>query len=160
MRTLAKILPWILLLLAVIFIINLQKKEKSVSFYAFGFSIESASKITCTYPQVSGAYYRDSTVTQFIPEPETSPLVFTFNNVGNEEFVELSYIDSTQTITTIPVVKLIDNSEKYVFLDGTGENYLTVHTIYKEKGLGTYTKNVDLMGTPSASLAMGSCNGF
>lgn len=73
---------------------------------------------------------------------------------------KLSYIDSTQEITTVPIVKLLDNEDKIIFIDGSGNNYISLHTIFKKKGVSTYSKSVDLLGIPSATLSMGTCTGY
>lgn len=150
-------------LLAVIGILIVLLTNKDMRFevksYFYGTNLTYASKITCTYPQLLSASYLQNEVTHELPVPETNPLIFTFSDFS-EENPQMSYIDATRTITTIPVIKIIDNEEKMVFLDGGAENYLSTHTIYKENGIATYTKNVSLLGNPLASLAMGTCSGY
>jgi hypothetical protein len=161
---LLKILPWILLIVSIylIFVMNnkevLQEvpQELSKEQLLIGGDIASATRITCNYPQVVSAYYMGDNAKYSITKKETNPLIFTFSNFENE-LAELSYLDSSQAITTVPLVKLVDNSEKLTFIDGDGSNYLTIHTIYKNKGISSYTKQVDLLGTPSTAMSMGAC---
>ncbi len=122
--------------------------------------LSSATQITCTYRQTVNANYIHEIKHQ-LPESEKNPMIFTFSNFTSTENAQLSYIDATQTITTVPLVKLIDDSNKLVFLEGGTDNYLTTHTIYKKIGIGTYTKNVEILpGIPSVTAAMGSCVGY
>jgi hypothetical protein len=151
-----KILPWILLIVSISLMFLMGNKELAKKQILLGGNIADASKITCNYPQVVTSYYRGGNANYSIPQKEVNPLIFTFSNFENEP-AELSYIDSFQTITTVPIIKLVDNSEKLSFIEGDGSNYLTVHTIYKNKGISSYTKQVDLLGTPSTSMSMGSC---
>ncbi|MFA5778436.1 MAG: hypothetical protein WC870_03060 [Candidatus Paceibacterota bacterium] len=72
----------------------------------------------------------------------------------------LSYLDATKEITTVPIVKLLDNEDKIIFIDGSGEGYMALHTIFKKTGISIYSKNVDLLGTPSGTLSMGNCTGY
>ena len=134
----------------------LGEKELSKKQLLLGVDVSSADKITCSYPQVVSAHYVNGSADYSIPEKETSPLIFTFSDFENE-VAELSYVDSTQTITTVPVLKFVDSGEKLVFMEGTGENYMTIHTIYKNKGISSYTKQVDLLGAPSVAMSMGAC---
>jgi hypothetical protein len=151
-----------ILLLAIIAIILVGTKSDTSEFIekVIESDISSATQITCTYPQVLNASYYDSEISHSLPDPETNPIIFTFTDFFDTQIGNLSFIDATQTITNVEVIKLIDNEEKMVFLEGTGDNYLTVHTIYKTEGIATYTKNVNIFGVLSGSLAMGSCTGY
>jgi hypothetical protein len=119
-----------------------------------------ASKITCTYPQILNTAYINGEITHSLPKPETNPLVFIFSDLENPDAGQLSYMDATQTITNVPLIKLRDDNDKVIYLDGTGENYLSIHTIYKKTGVSTYTKSVSLFNIPSGTLSMGSCVGY
>lgn len=156
------ILILLIILIAITSVLLFYKnpKAKEVAFYSFGNIISGSTNITCNYSQTLSANYSDNKITHILPEPETNPMVFSFLISQDSEISKLSYIDATQTITTVPIVKLIENNEKFVFLDGTGDNYLTIHTIYKESGVGTYTKNVNFLGTPLLSVSMGTCSGY
>ncbi len=122
--------------------------------------LSSATQITCTYRQTVNANYIHE-ITHELPKSEKNPLIFSFSNFTSTEDAQLNYVDATQTITTVPLVKIIDDSQKLVFLEGGTDNYLTTHTIYKKVGIGTYTKNVELLpGIPSVTAAMGSCVGY
>lgn len=137
-----------------------ESNEKKVTQPYTEISVSSASQITCTYPQILHASYLEQVVSHVLPKQENDPLIFTFSDLDSSTVSKLSFIDSTRTITTVPLVKLIDDPEKYIFIDGTGENYLSTHTIYKTKGVSTYTKTVGLFGTPFGTLAMGTCVGY
>ena len=124
----------------------------------YGNTVASATKITCSIPQFLNAYYSNNMIEQKLSQPETNPLILTFSDFNSDsDLAELSYIDATQTISTVPLLKYVNNDEKLIFLDGTGENYFSVYTIFKKTGVIIYSKSVDLLGTASGSLAMGSC---
>ncbi len=73
------------------------------------------------------------------------------------EVAKIKFIDSTQTISEVPVVKVVDTAEKLMFLEGNGDPYMTVHTIYKGTGVATYAKSASLLGTPVGTISMGTC---
>ena len=153
----------LLLLIGIFVISSLTKKSSDSAEIKKSFSetdVSSAVQITCTYPQVLNANYLNSEISHNIPEAETNPIIFTFSKLEDPKVGQLSYIDSTRSITNVPIYKITDDSEKFVYLDGTGENYLSTHTIYKKVGVSTYTKTVSLLGIPSGTLAMGSCVGY
>lgn len=140
--------------LAVTLLVSGKNERKNV---VSSTDLSSSATITCTYNQTLNANYVGSEISHNLPDPEKQALIFTFSQFKNSETGQLSYLDATKTITTIPIIKLIENTDKMVYIDGTGENYLTIHTIYKKLGIATYAKNVDLLGIPSATLAMGTC---
>jgi hypothetical protein len=72
---------------------------------------------------------------------------------------KLSYLDATKQITTSSITKILDDQNRFIFMDGSGNNYITIHTIYKKNGISTYSKSVDLMGTPYGTLSTGTCIG-
>ncbi|MFA6404437.1 MAG: hypothetical protein WCW03_00290 [Candidatus Paceibacterota bacterium] len=153
----------LLLLIGIFVIFSLTKKSSDSTEIKKSFSetnVSSAVQITCTYPQVLNANYLNSEISHNISQPETNPIIFTFSKLEDPKVGQLSYIDSTRSITNVPIYKIIDDSEKFVYLDGTGENYLSTHTIYKKTGVSTYTKTVSILGIPSGTLAMGSCVGY
>lgn len=115
----------------------------------------SGNSITCTYKQTMTSYYQGEFAEQHLNPAETNPIIMTFNYLNTDE-PELSFIDATRTITTVPVVKINEDNTKYVLIEAS-EYYTTTHTIYKNKGLGVYAKSVDLLGTPAGTLAMGEC---
>ncbi len=123
-------------------------------------NLSFGQQITCTYPQTLSANYSDNFISHSLNKPETNPLIFTFSDLENSETGQLSYIDATKTITNVPLLKLVENEEKIVYIEGTGENYITVHTIYKNKGVSTYTKNTSLLGIPILGASMGDCVGY
>lgn len=126
----------------------------------FETDISSATEITCTYPQILNASYLGNEISHNLPEPETNPMIFTFSKLDDPKVGQLSFIDSTRTITNVPIYKVKEDEEKITYIDGVGENYLSTHTIYKKLGVSTFTKSVSLFGIPSGSLAMGSCIGY
>jgi hypothetical protein len=137
---------------------NAGEYKRSMSVLSNDVSI--ATQITCTFPQTISAIYMN-TITHILPNPEINPMIFTFSKIKEPELAQLSYIDSTRSISTVPIVKLRDDNEKFIFIEGGGEDYLTVHTIYKKTGIATYAKNINLAGIiPSTTSAMGSCVGY
>jgi hypothetical protein len=120
--------------------------------------LADASEISCTYPQILYANYYEGVVKHELSLPETNPAIFTFSDFS-EEFGRLKYIDATRTISEAPLVKLSEDDEKIVFLEGAGENYVATHMIFKKLGTAIYTKGVNLIGIPSGSLAVGTCIG-
>lgn len=153
----------LLLLIGIFVIFSLTKKSSDSTEIKKSFSetdVSSAVQITCTYPQVLNANYLNSEISHNIPQPEKNPIIFTFSKLDDPKVGQLSYIDSTRSITNVPIYKITDDSEKFVYLDGTGENYLSTHTIYKKVGVSTYTKTVSILGIPSGTLAMGTCVGY
>lgn len=133
--------------------------ERGSKEYFAGDDLSQAQDITCTYKQTVTADYFEDNISHKVPKQETNPLIFTFSDF-DKEISKLSFIDATRTITTVPIVKIYEDDFKLVFIDGAGENYMTVHTIWKDRGIGTYAKNVDILGSPFATLAMGSCVGY
>jgi hypothetical protein len=125
-----------------------------------GNDLSFATQITCTFPQVLGTYYSNNEILHTLPKPETNPIIDTFSDLDNPKVGKLSYIDSTQSISSVSVIKLVDNEEKIIYIEGSGENHITVFTIYKKSGVSTFIKTVDLFGIPSGSLAMGTCVGY
>lgn len=153
----------LLLLIGIFVIYSLTKDNSNTTEIKKSFSetdVSSAVQITCTYPQVLNANYLNGEISHNIPQPETNPIIFTFSKLDDPKVGQLSYIDSTRSITNVPIYKITDDSEKFVYLDGTGENYLSTHTIYKKVGVSTYTKTVSIVGIPSGTLAMGTCVGY
>ncbi|MEX2514663.1 MAG: hypothetical protein WD335_00845 [Candidatus Paceibacterota bacterium] len=119
-------------------------------------SITSSEDITCEYPQTLSANYQNEQISHEIPEPETNPIIITYSNIQTEE-PTVKFIDATQTISESKVIKLVDDEDKFMFLEGAGDSYLTVHTIYKNTGISTYTKQISLLGTHIATSAVGTC---
>src|SRR3989338_9666896 len=115
-------------------------QETSVKKSHFAMTLSASGNITCTYPQVLHASYQSGEITHELPKPETNPIIMTFSDI-NSEVAKVKFIDATQTISELPIVKVIDTAEKLMFLEGSGDPYMTVHTIYKESGVATYEKN-------------------
>lgn len=132
--------------------------EKKISFVQNNISL--SDKITCTYSQILNSNYFNGEITHSLPKLEINPLIFTFTRSNDSEVAQLSYIDSTQSITNVPVIKIFEDEDKLIYLDGNGSNYLSTHTIYKKEGVATFTKSVDIFGIPSGSLSIGSCVGY
>ena len=122
-------------------------------------TLSASGNITCTYPQVLHASYQSGEITHELPKPETNPIIMTFSDIDSE-VAKVKFIDATQTISELPLVKVIDTAEKLMFLEGNGEPYITVHTIYKESGVATYEKSMSLLGIPVGSIGMGSCGDY
>lgn len=75
----------------------------------------------------------------------------------DSEIAKVKFIDATQSISELPIVKVVDTAEKLMFLEGNSDPYMTVHTIYKESGVATYEKSMSLLGIPVGTVGMGSC---
>ena len=151
----------LVLVVIVIFMSPLNKTTNETKKIFSSENVSSASSITCTYPQTLSASYNSGEISHTLPKPETNPMIFTFSELNNPKIGQLSYIDSTQSITNVSLVKLIEDKEKIVYAEGSGEQYLTIHTIYRQIGVSTYTKNVNLLGMiPVVTSAMGSCVGY
>jgi len=123
-------------------------------------NISSSTQITCTYPQILSVSYIVNDISHGLDKPEKNPMIFTFSKLDDPKVGQLSYIDSTQSITNVPIVKLMEDDGKIIYLDGVGQDYLTTHTIYKKLGISVFAKSVSLLGTPYGTLAMGSCVGY
>lgn len=134
-------------------------QEASVKKSHFGIKLSASGNITCTYPQVLHASYQSGEITHELPKPETNPIIMTFSDFDSE-VAKVKFIDATQTISELPLVKVIDTAEKLMFLEGNGDPYITIHTIYKESGVATYEKSMSLLGIPVGSMGMGSCVGY
>ncbi len=132
------------------------KQEFVVNKRHISSKLSDSRDITCTYPQVMQSSYADGKVSHILPKPERNPIVMTYSDFSSE-MSKLKYIDATQTISEVSLVKIIDSTEKFIFIEGTGELYMTVHTIYKNTGVSTYTKQVSILGIPTSSMAMGTC---
>jgi hypothetical protein len=123
-------------------------------------NISSATEVTCTYSQFASVSYKDNEVSRGLNKPEAHPMIFTFSKLNDPKESQLSYLDSTQTITTVPIYKVREDESEVVFLDGVGQSYLSTHTIFKKQGVSVYTKSVDLLGIPVGSLSIGTCVGY
>lgn len=128
----------------------------SVSKQHFASALTASGNITCTYPQVLHTSYQSGKITHELPKPETNPIIMTFSDI-QAEVAKIQFIDATQTISEVPIVKVVDTNEKLMFLEGNGDPYMTVHTIYKDSGVATYAKQISLLGTPVGTIAMGTC---
>ena len=120
-----------------------------------GSPISATGDITCTYPQgINGSYVADK-ISYEIPPPEKNPMIFTFSDIG-EKVSKLKYIDSTQTISEVQIVKLSEDAERIVFIQAD-KYYVALHTIFKETGISLYSKHVSLIGIPLGTTAVGTC---
>ena len=146
----------ILVLILAWFIFSFNTTTTSTSKYHYALGLSTTSDITCTYPQTLYSSFQGEEVTHELPLPETNPIIITFSDF-DAEASKAKFIDSTQTISEVPLVKLVDTPEKFIFVEGSGDPYITVHTIYKESGVATFAKSVSLLGTPVGSMAMGTC---
>jgi hypothetical protein len=120
--------------------------------------LSHATQITCTFPRILNANFMSGQISHNLSPDETSPMIFTFSEL-DQKVGQLASIDSTRTITTTPVPRLLSNDERAVYLS-FNENHFSSYTIFKKTGVVLYTKSVDIFGIPSGSLAMGSCVGY
>jgi hypothetical protein len=102
------------------------------------------------------ASYMPGRIAHELSKPETNPIIMTYSDF-NSEIPGVKFIDATQSISDVALIKVVDTSEKLIFIEGNGEPYITVHTIYKESGVATFEKSLSLLGMPVSSMAMGSC---
>lgn len=128
----------------------------SASKYHYALGLSTINDITCTYAQTLYSSYQGEEITHELPPPETNPIIMTFSGF-DAKVAKIKFIDSTQTISEVPIVKMVDTQEKLMFIEGNGEPYMTVHTIYKESGVATFAKSVSLLGIPVGTTAMGTC---
>lgn len=117
--------------------------------------LSASGDITCTYLQVLRASYQGNEITHELPKPETKPIIMTFSGISKTPKVK--FIDATKTISEVPIVKVLDTPEKLMFVEGDGDPYMTIHTIYKNTGIGIYEKSASLLGIPLGVIGMGSC---
>lgn len=151
---------WVLIVLVLIFaglaFSSKSSKEKSVKQSHAASVLSASGEITCTYPQVMQASYQSAEITHQLPKPETNPIIMTFSDI-HEKVSKIKFIDSTRTISEVPIIKVVETAEKLMFLEGNGDPYMTVHTIYKSMGVASYAKSISLLGTPAGTIAMGTC---
>lgn len=123
--------------------------------------LDTGTSISCTFPQMISAYYKDGQIEHTLPKPELNPIVFTFSDFNREEgLASLSYIDATRTVSTVPLAIMFEDEDKIVLIENGGESYLTSHTIFKKHGVAIYSKQIllpFLEGIPSGTTAMGTC---
>ena len=131
-------------------------QETSVKKSHFASALSASGNITCTYPQVLHASYQSGEITHDLPKPETNPIIMTFSNIKSEA-PKIQFIDATQTISEVSIIKVVDTADKLMFLEGNGDPYMTMHTIYKDSGVATYEKSMSLLGIPVGTISMGTC---
>lgn len=124
--------------------------------------LDTSISISCTFPQMLSTYYKEGKVEHSLPMPEKNPMVFTFSdfNTVSQGMASLSYIDSTQSISTVPLAILHEDADKVVLMENGGESYLTTYTIFKKQGVAIFSKQIlfpFLGGMPSGTTAMGTC---
>lgn len=114
------------------------------------------SDITCAYPQTVSGNYQGRTVTHEIPPQENQAFIFTFSGIQGEE-PTLKALDSTQTISETSLIKMFEDDERVVFLEGNGNAYFALHTIHKDSSVALFSKQVSLIGIPFTTMAVGTC---
>lgn len=118
--------------------------------------LSDAGKITCTYPQTLYASYLNGKIEHELSKPETNPIIMTFSDITTDE-PKIQFIDATRTISEVPLIKVVDTEDRLLFIEGNGEPYMTMHTIFKNSGVSTYEKTTSLIGTPVGTIGMGAC---
>ncbi len=131
-------------------------QETAVRKSHFTSVLSASGDITCTYPQVLHVNYQSGEITHELSKPETNPIIMTFSDI-KAKVSKIKFIDSTQTISEVLVVKVLDTKDKLMFLEGSGDPYMTMHTIYKDSGVATYQKSISIFGIPIGTIAMGTC---
>jgi len=124
--------------------------------------LDSNTSISCTFPQVVAVYYQENQIEHALPTPESNPMVFTFSdfNTMSEGLASLSYVDASESITSVALGILHEDDEKLVLMENGGESYLTTYTIFKKQGVAIFSKQIlfpVLGGVPSGTTAMGTC---
>ncbi|MES2087817.1 MAG: hypothetical protein V4467_02375 [Patescibacteria group bacterium] len=155
-KNIALIILIVLVLVLAWLVFSPNSPATSVNQPHYDTALSASGNITCTYPRVLHASYQSGEITHELPKPETNPIIMTFSGIDSET-PKVQFIDSTQTISEVPIMKVVDTNEKLMFVEGDGDPYLTVHTIYKNVGIGTYEKSMSLLGIPVGTIAMGSC---
>jgi len=135
---------------------EISDQEMSVTKQHFSTSLSASGDITCTYPQTLYVSYESNKITHELPKPETNPIIMTFSDMQTE-VPKIRFIDSTQSISEVPVIKIVDSIEKLIFIEGNGDPYVTMHTIYKDSGVAIFEKSISLLGIPVGTIGMGGC---
>ena len=135
--------------------VNILEEEISVATTYESRNLVGSSSVTCTYPQTVGANRVDGVVKHALPVKETSPLTFTFQGVGDDQAI-LSYLDATKSITTVPITKIDEELGRMSYVE-LSDSQMTVHTLFLDDGIASYTKNLEIFGVQITTLAMGSC---
>lgn len=137
-------------------VLGAKSAESSVKSSHTAMALSATGDITCTYPQVLHVAYQAGEISHELPKPETNPIIMTFSDIG-EKVATIKFLDATQSISEVPAVKVSGTADKLIFLEGSGDPYITVHTIFKDTGVSIYAKQMSLLGTPIGSIAMGTC---
>jgi hypothetical protein len=156
------LLAVLVLIIIMVCFLNYKNSNKNSSISILSYypnSLNYSSEITCTYPQTVRAEYFEQKVKHELPKAESNPMIFTFSEI-KEDVAKLKLIDATRTISETSLIKLFENSERIVFIEGNGNTYFTMHTIYKNEGVAIYSKQVSLMGIPVSTSGMGTCIGY
>lgn len=146
----------IVVVLAFVLVNTFQIGRKAVSENFDTSPLYGMKSITCTYPQTLHTSYLLGKINHELPPPEKNPIIMSYSDLGSQT-ISIRFIDSTQTISEVQATKVYDDNDKYIFIEGTGDPYLTVHTIYLKSGVSTYTKQASLLGNPVGTIAMGTC---
>lgn len=135
---------------------SLNAQEILVKKLHFGIQLSASGNTICTYPQVLHTSYQSGEITHELPKPEINPIIMSFSDIDSE-VAKVKFINATQTISELPIVKVVDTAEKLILLEGNGNPYMTVHTIYKESDVATNEKSMSLLGIPVGTVGIGSC---
>lgn len=121
-------------------------------------SLGGVVSVTCSYPRLLFAGYKDGKITLELPQPETNPIIITYT-VVDRDIVQASWIDATQTISTAQLVILKDNDEVMVLLEPGSDYFTALHTINKQLSIASYAKhfNVPQFDVQTASATIGTC---
>lgn len=119
--------------------------------------IFNPDEITCEYPRVMMSGYTSGELKYSLPSPEENPMIITFSDLQSNT-PKLKALDATRTISETPLVKLDDFEERIMLIEGSGEPYLTVYTIYKDTGISTFTKQASLFSEAQyTTMSVGTC---
>lgn len=120
------------------------------------------SDITCKFDRIMSATYIDGSFKSTFTKKQGNPIVSNFIFEEGSDFGKLRYIDATETINEVDIVKLAETPETIYVINTNSDTYLETYTIFKKRGFSIYTKgaNISLFNYPSGSLSIGPCTGY
>lgn len=113
--------------------------------------------ITCTFERTIEVANENGKIFHKSPHKESNPLIMTFVGLTTEN-PRLKGIGSQDTSYESNLVVLSDNSEKITLGESTSvQGNVFIYSIYKEKGVGIWTKHYSFAGIPLGVISMGKC---
>lgn len=124
-----------------------------------GLSLGGATEITCTFPRLVSAFYSEGNIKYSLPEKEKQPFVLTFSGL-DKDTATLKSLDSTQTISEVQIAKVADNEDVLTYVNTNSFSYVETYTIFKKQGVAIFTHGINLLGSPSGTMGIGTCAGY